>query len=203
MPPHSAAQWHAGAKLVRRWITRLNMDELRGLADQPRSGRPATSPPVEAGRVVATALTNPQELGQPFGSWIFERVPRYLNEVCQIPIQHSRVQEILQEEGLRWREQETWFGARVDPAFAPGAIEILCQQPPDHSAVICLDEMGPKSAKSDNKPSRSPRDQRREPNTRLMMMRRNCFSAVLSVSPSCAVFINPMIHTRAAMAPAR
>ena len=113
-----ATTLHVGAKLVRRWIERFNRDGLRGLADQPRSGRPPIYTCEQVGLVVATALGNPKELGQPFGSWTFERLTVSLNEGCGIPIQHSRVHEILSEEGLRWREQETWFGGRVDPAFA-------------------------------------------------------------------------------------
>jgi len=107
-----------GAKLVRRWITRFNQDGLKGWADQPRSGRPPTYTREQVGIVVATALTNPQNLGQPFASWTFERLTVYLNEACGIAIQHSRVHEMLHEEGWRWRAQETWFGVRVDPAFA-------------------------------------------------------------------------------------
>jgi hypothetical protein len=33
-------------------------------------------------------------------------------------MKRSRLDEVLAEEGLRWRKQETWFGAKVDPAFA-------------------------------------------------------------------------------------
>lgn len=113
-----ANEMPVGAKLVRRWIARFNGEGLNGLADQPRSGRPPSYTRDQVGVVVATALPPPQQLGQPFGSWTFERLTTYLNEVCGIPIQHSRVHELLHAEGLRWREQETWFGARVDPAFA-------------------------------------------------------------------------------------
>src|SRR5215212_6568569 len=35
-----------------------------------------------------------------------------------IAMQRSRIDEILIREGLRWRKHETWFGERVDPAFA-------------------------------------------------------------------------------------
>jgi len=35
-----------------------------------------------------------------------------------IAMQRSRIDEILLHEGLRWRKHETWFGERVDPAFA-------------------------------------------------------------------------------------
>jgi transposase len=65
-----------------------------------------------------TALTNPQELNLPFGSWTLDRLETYLNEQKGIPIKRSRIDEILIAEGLRWRQQETWFGERLDPAFA-------------------------------------------------------------------------------------
>jgi hypothetical protein len=33
-------------------------------------------------------------------------------------MRRSRISEILLAEGLQWRREETWFGARVDPEFA-------------------------------------------------------------------------------------
>jgi len=41
-----------------------------------------------------------------------------LNEEKAVAIKRSRISELLIAEGLRWRSQETWFGERVDPAFA-------------------------------------------------------------------------------------
>jgi hypothetical protein len=35
-----------------------------------------------------------------------------------IGMKRSRVSEVLLAEGLKWRQEETWFGARVDPEFA-------------------------------------------------------------------------------------
>ena len=32
-------------------------------------------------------------------------------------MKRSRVSEVLLAEGLKWRQEETWFGARVDPEF--------------------------------------------------------------------------------------
>src|SRR6516164_5980494 len=67
-------------KVVRRWVTRFNAEGLHGLQDKPRSGRPVTYSREEVGVVVATALTDPKEVGQAFGSWTFARLERYLNE---------------------------------------------------------------------------------------------------------------------------
>ena len=46
------------------------------------------------------------------------RSGRPATDTPAIAIKRSRIGELLQAEGLRWRTQETWFGARVDPAFA-------------------------------------------------------------------------------------
>ena len=103
---------------VRTWLKRFNTAGLAGLQDRPRSGRPVTYPPEQVSEVIATALTNPQHLNQPFACWTLDRLETYLNEEKQIPIKRSRIDDLLITEGLRWRTQETWFGERVDPEFA-------------------------------------------------------------------------------------
>jgi len=107
-----------GEDTVRLWLTRFNAEGMAGLADRPRCGHPAIYSAEAVGLVIATALTDPQTLGQPFGSWTRDRLVIYLTEECGLPIKRSRIDEVLVAEGLRWRTQETWFGARVDPDFA-------------------------------------------------------------------------------------
>ena len=103
---------------VRLWSERFNAGGLDGLRDRRRGGRPATYTPEQVGEVIAASLTDPQELGLPFASWTLDRLAAYLAEERGIAMRRSRIGEILQAEGLRWRTQETWFGARPDPAFA-------------------------------------------------------------------------------------
>ena len=103
---------------VRTWLKRFNAAGLAGLQDRPRSGRPVTYQPEQVSEVIATALTNPQQLNQPFACWTLDRLAAYLNEEKKIPIKRSRIDDLLIAEGLRWRTQETWFGERVDPEFA-------------------------------------------------------------------------------------
>ena len=106
------------APVVRRWLQRFNERGLEGLADAPRSGRPATYSAEEVGELIAASLTDPQDLGLPFASWTLDRLAAYLHEAKDIAMKRSRMGEILHAEGLRWRHQETWFGERPDPAFA-------------------------------------------------------------------------------------
>jgi transposase len=102
--------------VVRKWFKRFDAHGLAGLEDAPRSGAPSRYTAQNKARVVATARTRPAALGLPYGSWTFERLANYLHEELGLTMKKTRIFEILQEEGLKWRQQETWFGERLDPA---------------------------------------------------------------------------------------
>ena len=116
--PAIARELRLGDETVRLWLKRFNADGLAGLRDRPRSGRPATYTAEQAGEVVALSLTDPRSLDLPFASWTLDRLRAYLHEVKGIPMSRARIGKLLVAEGLRWRTQESWFGERVDPAFA-------------------------------------------------------------------------------------
>ena len=103
---------------VRLWLRRFNDAGVQGLRDRHRSGGPRTYTLEQASEVVALALTRPGDLGLPFASWTLDRLEAYLNEVKGIAMKRSRIDEVLLKEGLRWREEETWFSKRPDPRFA-------------------------------------------------------------------------------------
>lgn len=106
------------AQTARDWITRFNSEGLAGLDDRPRPGKPPTYTPEQTGEVIACALSDPQALGLPFTCWTLDRLESYLGESKGITVKRSRISELLVAEGLRWRQQETWFGQKVDPEFA-------------------------------------------------------------------------------------
>ncbi len=116
--PAIAARLGLAEKTARLWLKRFAAAGVAGLADAPRPGRPTTYTTEAIGTVVATALTDPRTLGLPFGCWTYDRLEAYLNEGGGLAIKRSRINEVLLAEGLRWRQDETWFGARVDPDFA-------------------------------------------------------------------------------------
>lgn len=116
--PQIAAELGVCEATARTWIKRFNAAGLDGLRDAGRSGRPPTFTAEQVGAVVEASLTKPDELGLPFACWTLDRLEAYLHEEKDIAIQRSRIGEILVAEGLRWRQQETWFGERPDPAFA-------------------------------------------------------------------------------------
>ena len=106
------------ARTARFWLKRFDARGLAGLEESERPGRPPVYSADQVGAVIEAALTRPADLGRPFASWTLDRLVAYLGEAKGIARRRSRVGEILRREGLRWRQEETWFGARVDPDFA-------------------------------------------------------------------------------------
>ena len=102
---------------VRHWLNRFNARGLDRLHEDVRTGRPPTYSAEQRSAVINAALTRPCELCLPFASWTLDRLVSYLSEQG-IAMRRSRISEIFIREGLRWRQDETWFGARVDPDFA-------------------------------------------------------------------------------------
>jgi transposase len=106
------------ARTARFWLKRFNAHGLAGLEESDRPGRPPIYSAEQVGAVIEAALTRPADLGLPFASWTLDRLVAYLSEIKGVAMRRSRIGEILAREGLRWRREETWFGARVDPDFA-------------------------------------------------------------------------------------
>jgi transposase len=115
--PEIGARMDLGGVTVRHWLKRFNARGLQGLEEDVRTGRPPTYSAEQRSAVINTALTRPADLGLPFASWTLDRLVAYLAGQG-IAMRRSRISEIFIQEGLKWRHDETWFGARVDPEFA-------------------------------------------------------------------------------------
>ncbi len=116
--PQIMYQLHLSEHMVRKWWKRFEAQGLAGLEDAPRPGAPSRYTAENKARVLQAALTRPSDLGLGFTCWTFERLAAYIHEHLGLHMKKTRIFEILHEEGLRWRHQETWFGERVDPEFA-------------------------------------------------------------------------------------
>lgn len=128
--PQIIAQVGCAPNVVRKWFKRFSEQGLAGLQDAPRSGAPSRYTAENKALVIATARTRPSDLGLSYGSWTFERLAAYLHEQRGVRMKKTRIFEILRDEGLRWRKQETWFGERLDPAFAEKRGRLKRSAPP-------------------------------------------------------------------------
>jgi transposase len=128
--PQIIAQVGCAPNVVRKWFKRFQEQGLAGLQDAPRSGAPSRYTAENKALVIATARTRPSDLGLSYGSWTFERLAAYLREQRGVQMKKTRIFEILREEGLRWRKQETWFGERLDPDFTAKRGRLKRSAPP-------------------------------------------------------------------------
>ena len=132
--PEIAAKMGLCGATVRFWLKRFNARGLAGLEHDMRSGRPPTprkslrdfaDTAEERSAVITASLSRPSDLGLPFASWTLDRLVVHLRKLAEtrsvcgwnIGMKRSRISEVLLAEGLKWRQEETWFGARVDPEF--------------------------------------------------------------------------------------
>jgi len=110
-------QGRATATIYQR-LKRFTQHGLSGLDDQPRAGRPLTYTEEERGQMIVTARTHPHQLGRPYNHWTLDRLVEYVNQEAKIAISRAQLARVLEEEGLRWYQEETYFTERPDPRFA-------------------------------------------------------------------------------------
>src|SRR5258708_2315483 len=94
-----AARVQLSPATVYLWLHRSEQQGLAGLADQPRRGRPPTSPREQVSTIIATALTDPQTLGQAYSAWTLDRLVAYLAEHQGIAMNRSRLDQLLLAQG--------------------------------------------------------------------------------------------------------
>jgi transposase len=75
-----ACEVNVSRPTVSAWVRRFHEGGLAALEDRPRSGRPCTDDADQRAAVLAAPLTNPKDLGLPFGCWTLDRLRDDLNE---------------------------------------------------------------------------------------------------------------------------
>jgi len=105
------------ADSITRWVKRFNEKGLEGLKDQPGRGRKPSYSEAERGQMLVTAQTKPEKLGLPFAHWSIRRLATYLKEQLGLGVSRAQLACILEAEGLRWYQEQTYFTERPDPQF--------------------------------------------------------------------------------------
>ena len=101
------------------WVKRFNEQGLAGLKDEARAGRPPIHDQQVRSKLISLALQKPRSLGYPFELWTLERLQQAFAEREQTHLSDSTIWTWLDEEGLQWRRQQSWFHEveRHDPEF--------------------------------------------------------------------------------------
>jgi transposase len=101
------------------WVKRFNETGAAGLQDEARPGRPAQHDQIVRSKLISLALQKPRLLGLPFELWTLERLQTALQEREGIHLSDSTIWSWLDEEGLQWKRQQSWFQEveQHDPEF--------------------------------------------------------------------------------------
>ena len=102
-----------------KWVKRFNEQGVAGLEDEPRPGRPPTHDESVRSRLINLALQKPHTLGHAFSLWTLERLQTAFAEQEGIHLSDSTIWEWVEQEGLRWKRQQSWFRETEhhDPEF--------------------------------------------------------------------------------------
>ena len=113
------------AGTVRCWRGRFAAGRLDGLADLPRSGRPARITPVQIAQVRALACQLPAETGVPLSRWSCPELAAELISRQMLPaISASTVRRILADDPIKPWQHQSWISIR-DPGFTAKAFRVL------------------------------------------------------------------------------
>lgn len=123
---------HTSPATVNRWKGRFIEHGLRGIEDQPRSGRP-THIDLEFKKAVIQKLE--QDPPEGFGQWD----GRLLSQELGLP-KHS-VWKLLRQQRISLARKRSWC-VSTDPEFAAKAADVvgLYLAPPENAFVLCVDE---------------------------------------------------------------
>jgi transposase len=131
---------------VRDVIHNFNADGFDALYPRYRGGRPQTFTLPKRQEIKRIALSDPQDLDQPFATWSLSKLADYLvAEGVVTDISHEGLRQLLREESVRFQAVRTWKRS-TDPHFQAKRdriVELYELAEAGQAVVICLDEFGP------------------------------------------------------------
>lgn len=124
--PEAVAQMLAVApSSIWNWHRRWRQDGVAGLANAPKSGRPAKAD-VHYLEVLEQALnTDPSTLGYGFVLWTINRLRHYLAERTGILLSYTRFRSLLSKHGYVYRQPKHELSALQDAQAQATARELL------------------------------------------------------------------------------
>jgi transposase len=128
-----AARVGVRAATVSKWRGRFARSGLVGLADAPRSGKPAHYQLAHERRILA-ALDEPPPAG--YARWDGVLLARHLGDISE-----HQIWRVLRRHQISLARRRSWCMS-TDPCFAQKAADVvgLYLQPPDNAVVLAVDE---------------------------------------------------------------
>jgi transposase len=116
-----AAIVRESGETVRRWVHRYEAEGIDGLADAPRSGKPAKAGAAYRERLVELVRRRPRALDLPFSLWTAARLADRLAEETGLRMSVASIHRLLRAAGLGFgRPQHTISSPDPDYAVKKG-----------------------------------------------------------------------------------
>jgi transposase len=145
-PPKISEVVFTDPDTVREVIHNFNRDGFDALYPRYRGGRPQTFTLPKRQEIRRIALSDPDDLGQPFSTWSLSKLADYLvAEGVVADISHEGLRQLLIQENVRFQAVRTWKRSN-DPNFQAKRdriVELYALAQAGEAVVICLDEFGP------------------------------------------------------------
>jgi len=124
--PETVAELFAVApSTVWNWHRRYRAEGLAGLANQPKSGRPAKADAAYVQAVATTLEADPRELGYSFSIWTINKVRLHLAKATGILLSYSRMRALLRKQGYVHRQPKHDLSEWQDEQAKAAAKELL------------------------------------------------------------------------------
>lgn len=134
--PEQVAEMQAVSKpTIYGWIDRWRNNQVDGLANKPKSGRPAKADDEYSMAVDELLAKEPAELGYDFAIWTIDRLRAHLEKQTKISLSESRFRALLKRKGYRYRRPKHDLGHLQD-------------QDAKAEAAILLEELKKRSAET-------------------------------------------------------
>ncbi len=113
--PAIASAWDTTAQTVLKTIRRFNAEGLAGLADKPRSGRPAKATEHYVELLKEAIRCSPRDLGYPFSSWTLKRLREHVGRETGVLLNPRYLSSLMGKHGIVYRRPKHLMTHLRDP----------------------------------------------------------------------------------------
>ena len=107
------------------WLKRWQRDGIEGLANKPKSGRPAKADDAYSQALERVLEQEPKELGYDFAIWTVDRLRQHLEKETGIALSEPRLRALMKRKGYRYRRPKHDLGHLQDKEAKAQAAELL------------------------------------------------------------------------------
>lgn len=107
------------------WMKRWQQDGIDGLANRPKSGRPAKADDMYSQRLERVLEQEPKELGYDFAIWTVDRLRQHLEKETGIALSEPRLRALMKRKGYRYRRPKHDLGHLQDKEAKAQATDLL------------------------------------------------------------------------------